>query len=263
MEWESPWGVGFPGWHIECSAMSMAVIGSAQLDIHTGGTDLIPVHHTNEIAQSEAATGKVPFVHYWVHGQFMMVDGIKMAKSKKNFYRLSDIEAKGYEPLALRYLYMTAHYRTYMNFTWEGLRAAQNSLNELRDVVSKLPRSLKLPSVPNSFQKKFSSSLENDLNMPQALAVVWEVVKSSIPPEEKYALLMDFDKVLGLDLQDVPRVTSHVSHIPDDIIQLTNKREEFRKNKKFDEADIVRKQIEAKGYTVEDTSSGFVVSKIH
>lgn len=257
MEWPSPWGVGFPGWHIECSAMSKTVLKTDQLDIHTGGMDLIPVHHTNEIAQSEAASGKKPFVRYWVHGQFMMVDNAKMAKSKGNFYKISDVEKKGFDPLALRYLYLTAHYRTFLNFSWEGLTSAQNSLRELREFVARLPRSSKVP--PSSlFQKKFSDALSNDLNTPQALAVVWEVVKSDISAEEKYVLLSDFDAVLGLDLVSEPVVPEAP---PDAIISLAERRVALRKSRKFEEADVVRKEIEAKGYILEDTPAGYKLKK--
>jgi cysteinyl-tRNA synthetase len=259
MEWESPWGKGFPGWHIECSAMSRTVLKTDQLDIHTGGMDLIPVHHTNEIAQSEAATGKVPFVRYWVHGQFMMVDNAKMAKSKGNFYRLADLEARTYDPLAMRYLYLTTHYRAFLNFTWEALTAAQNSLRELREFVSGLRQSSGSTKASGPFQKKFVEALENDLNMPQALAVVWEVAKSDIDDRDKYALLLDFDKVLGLGLKEATAVKQRL--IPEEIRKLANKREEYRKQKKFAESDAVRKTIEAKGYILEDTPVGYTLKE--
>ena len=245
MEWPSPWGVGFPGWLIECSAMSMKYLGES-FDIHTGGMDLIPIHHTNEIAQSEATTGKSPFVRFWVHGQFIMVDGQKMAKSKGNFYKLTDIEAKGYEPLALRYLYMTAHYRAFLNFTWEALESAQRSLTDLREHSS--TGGTATDSIP--YKKRFQEAFENDLNMPQALAVAWEVAKSGLTEEDKRALLLDFDRVLGLDLD---RHTVK-KRIPEDIKKLMEKRENLRKARKFDEADSVRKEIEKKGYEVKDTS---------
>ncbi|KKU86399.1 MAG: Cysteine-tRNA ligase [Candidatus Gottesmanbacteria bacterium GW2011_GWA2_47_9] len=262
MEWDSPWGVGFPGWHIECSAMSRKHLGD-QIDIHTGGADLVPIHHTNEIAQSEAATGKSPFVGFWVHGQFIMVDGEKMSKSKENFYRLADIENKGIDPLALRYLYMSAHYRAYLNFTWEALDSAQNSLRELRTAISNFQFPIskrntltqeKVEKV-DAYRKKFDEALGNDLNMPQALAVVWEVVKSNIPSQDKYDLLIDFDEVLGLNLR-LATGDRRQAEISQEVQALAKKREELRRDKKFDEADAVRKQIEGKGYTVEDTSDG-------
>lgn len=259
MEWDSPWGKGFPGWHIECSAMSRATLGADQLDIHTGGADLIPVHHTNEIAQSEAATGKSPFVRYWVHGQFIMADGEKMAKSKGNFYKLADIEAKGFEPLALRYLYMTAHYRAFLNFTWEALFSAQRSLDELRNKVESVRQDVSnvtLSEWSESARKLFKISLEDDLNLPKALVVVWNVVKHNLDPKEKYKLLLDFDRVLGLDL-DRPLAEEIV---PEDIARLVEKRQQIRKEKKFDEADAIRKEIEGKGYMVEDTPKGVRVT---
>ncbi len=264
MEWDSPFGKGFPGWHIECSAMSMKYLGD-QIDIHTGGMDLIPIHHTNEIAQSEAATGKVPFVRYWVHGQFILVDGGKMAKSKGNFYRLADIEAKGFDPLALRYFYLTAHYRAFQNFTWEALTAAQNGLNELRSQASSVKRQASERTALSEeklektdvYRAKFKVALEDDLNMPQALAVVWEVMKSNIPSQDKLDLILDFDQVLGLDLQNVSgRQSVKASSVPEEVKTLLKKREELRQGKKFAEADEVRKEIEEKGYLVEDTPSG-------
>jgi cysteinyl-tRNA synthetase len=258
MEWDSPWGVGFPGWHIECSAMSRTVLHTDQLDIHTGGADLIPVHHTNEIAQSEAATGKVPFVRFWVHGQFIMVDGAKMSKSKSNFYRIADIEKKVFDPLALRYLYMTTHYRAFLNFTWESLDAAQKALIELREFISSLPKEHKLLKNPNPYQEKFTHALSDDLNMPKALAVVWEVVKAKINPEEKHALLLDFDRVLGLNLDMVEKSDDTV---PAEVSILVDKRESFRKEKKFREADEERKKIEEMGYVLEDTPQGIRVKK--
>jgi len=261
MEWESPWGKGFPGWHIECSAMSRTVLKTDQLDIHTGGADLIPVHHTNEIAQSEAATGKSPFVRYWVHGQFIMVDGQKMSKSKGNFYRLADIEKNGFDPLVLRYLYMTTHYRAFLNFTWEGMNAAQKALTELRAAVGNFQSatdSLELSADAKAFETKFQVALQDDLNTPRAVAVVWEVVKATITSHEKYILLSRFDSVLGLGFDTVKKVDVEV---PEEVNALVVQRETFRKEKKFKEADSVRKQIEDKGYVLEDTPQGIRVKK--
>ncbi|MCX6793885.1 MAG: class I tRNA ligase family protein, partial [Candidatus Gottesmanbacteria bacterium] len=262
MEWESPWGKGFPGWHIECSAMSRKHLGE-QIDIHTGGADLIPVHHTNEIAQSEASSGKSPFVRFWVHGQFFLVDGQKMAKSKGNFYRLSDIEAKGFDVLSLRYFYLTAHYQTFLNFTWEGLTAAQNSLTELKRQMSRFRfdkrnalASEKLEKI-DAFREKFDAAIADNLNTPQALAVVWEVVKSNIPAPDKYDLLIDFDEVLGLKLNEVGNVP--VEEIPAEIQALAKKREQLRVGKKFSEADTIRKEIESKGYILQDSPTGALI----
>ncbi len=263
MEWDSPWGVGFPGWHIECSAMSRKHLGE-QLDLHTGGRDLIPIHHTNEIAQSEAVSGKSPFVKYWVHGQFIQVDGEKMAKSKGNFYRLDDLVAKDFDPLALRYLYLTAHYRAYLNFTWEGLKSAAHSLTQLRTHVSRFKsqkpeRSAlseeKLIKIGN-LRDKFQTAISTDLNTPQALAVIWETVKSSIPPGDKYDLLLEFDDVLGLKLDQVTEIIVSPDKIPTAVLELINKRAQFKLDKKFSAADVVRAQIEKLGYLVEDTTTG-------
>lgn len=257
MHWDSPWGDGFPGWHIECSAMSTKYLGE-QFDIHTGGEDHLSVHHPNEIAQSEAASGKKPFVKYWVHTAFLMVDGKKMSKSLGNFYTIEDIESKGYDPLSLRYLYLTTHYRKQMNFTWESLSAAQTSLLKLREIASSLrggsDRNVlseeKLSKVED-YQNRFGSAVNDDLNMPEALAVTWEVVKSNIPTGDKYDLLMTFDEILGLDLSKAMEVT-----VPGEVALLLKKREEARNSQNFSEADKLRKEIENFGFSVKDTPQG-------
>jgi cysteinyl-tRNA synthetase len=259
MEWESPWGTGFPGWHLECSAMSRKHLGE-QIDIHTGGVDLIPVHHTNEIAQSEASSEKSPFVRFWVHGQFLLVDGTKMAKSKGNFYRMSDIEHKGFDPLVLRYFYLTAQYQTFLNFTWEGLTAAKNSLTELRNHMRSFRTDgrntlsgEKMEKI-DAFRDKFDAAIADNLNTPQALAVVWEVVKSNIPSPDKYDLCMDFDEVLGLKL-------NVIEEIPAEIQKLADTRQKLREEKKFAEADAIRKEIESQGYILEDSPTGASLSR--
>ncbi|OGG30421.1 cysteine--tRNA ligase, partial [Candidatus Gottesmanbacteria bacterium RIFCSPLOWO2_01_FULL_49_10] len=211
MHWESPFGDGFPGWHIECSAMAMKYLGDT-IDIHTGGIEHTAVHHPNEIAQSEGATGK-QFVRYWIHHGHLMMDGAKMSKSLGNIVSVEDVVNKGFDPLALRYFYLTAHYRKPMNFTWEALTAAQNALSELRLQLSAISRQQserttlseeKLEKV-DAYRKKFDKALSHDLNMPQALAVAWEVVKSNIPSPDKYDLILDFDEVLGLQLQQTAK----------------------------------------------------------
>ena len=208
MEWDSPWGVGFPGWHIECSAMSMKHLGES-FDIHTGGIEHIPVHHTNEIAQSEGATGK-QFVKYWFHSNHLMVEDEKMSKSLKNFLRVEDIKKKGFDPLSLRYLFLSGHYRTKMNFTWKGLAAAEEGYKKLKSMVSEWGGIKNRTSLSEEkLQKlqglslKFKQTVENDLAMPQALAVVWEMVKSNIPEQDKWELIQDWDRVLGLNLTQV------------------------------------------------------------
>ncbi len=266
MHWDSPWGDGFPGWHIECSAMSMKYLGDS-FDIHTGGIDHIPVHHPNEIAQSEGATGQ-PFVKYWIHYNFLRVDGKKMSKSFGNFYTVEDVIKKGIDPLALRYFYLTSQYRSELNFTWESLHAAQSALSELRIQISKLKaekreRSAlseeKLAKV-DAYRAKFDSALGNDMNTPQALAVVWELIKSNVPSQDKFDLLLDFDDVLGLKLADISEAPTE-EEAPAGIQALLRKRDEFRAAKKFAESDTVRDQIVKSGYEIEDTPQGSRVKK--
>ncbi|KKU23237.1 MAG: Cysteine-tRNA ligase, partial [Microgenomates group bacterium GW2011_GWC1_46_15] len=210
MHWESPWGEGFPGWHIECSAMGIKYLGE-QFDIHTGGEDHISIHHPNEIAQSEAATGKSPFVKYWLHTAFLMVDGKKMSKSLENFYKVEDVEKKGFDPIVLRYLYLTAHYRDPQNFTWEALGAARTALEKLRVQISSLKSQTERTTLSEEKEEKlenyrndFTSAVNDDLNTPRALAVLWEMLKSNIPSGDKYDLALSFDEVLGLNLESTP-----------------------------------------------------------
>jgi cysteinyl-tRNA synthetase len=263
MEWPSPWGTGFPGWHIECSAMSMKYLGES-FDIHTGGIDHVAIHHTNEIAQSEGATG-VPFAKYWLHGEFLKVDGGRMGKSLGNAYTLHDVETKGYEALALRYLYLTAHYRDTLNFTWDALASSQVALNKLREQVfaakSQKDRTVlseEKNKKTDSFNTKFLEAINDDLNTPRSLAVLWEVVKSNIPSEDKYDLALSFDEVLGLKLSEAKTD----AEIPEEILKLVDNREKLRKEGKYRQADDVRKQIEAKGFKVEDASGGAKIKKL-
>lgn len=189
---DSPWGRGRPGWHIECSVMSQDTLGN-QIDIHTGGTDLIFPHHENEIAQSEAKTGKAPFVKYWIHGAHLLVDKGKMSKSLKNFYTLSDIKDKGYDPLALRYLFLQTHYRQEMNFTWESLAASQAALKRLRNKLT----TLKNGEVDKEFTESFKDAVSDDLNIPKALGMLWSYLKTN-PTKDT---VLEVDKVLGLSLE--------------------------------------------------------------
>lgn len=257
MHWESPWGDGFPGWHVECSAMSMKYLGD-QFDIHTGGEDHISVHHPNEIAQSEAATGKIPFVKYWIHTAFLMVDGTKMSKSLGNFFTVDDVVKKGFDPIALRYLYLGAHYRDPQNFTWDSLTASQNALKKLRDQVVSLKSqndrtvlSEEKDEKIETFRNDFMSAVNDDINTPKALAVLWEMLKSNIPSTDKYDLALSFDEILGLEL-DKKTVEKEM---PEEIINLLKKREELRQDKNFEEADKIRKQIEDAGFKVKDSLS--------
>ena len=256
MHWESPWGDGFPGWHIECSAMSMKYLGE-QIDIHTGGEDHVSIHHPNEIAQSEAATGKTPFVKYWLHTAFLMVDGRKMSKSLENFYTVDDVEKKGFEALALRYLYLGANYRDPLNFTWESLKASQNALEKLRNQISALKDqkdrtilSEEKETKIEEYRNEFMGSVNDDLNTSKALAVLWEMLKSNIPSGDKYDLSMSFDEILGLNLSKTPKPEN--SEIPSKVKELIEEREQLRKEGKYEEADKIRDQIQEQGFNVSD-----------
>ena len=229
MVWESPWHPrSFPGWHIECSAMAMKYLGE-QFEIHTGGIDHIPVHHTNEIAQAEALTGKVPFVKYWVHHNHLFVDNTKMSKSLGNFFTIDDVIEKGFEPMALRLLFLTTHYRSEMNFTWENLQGSQTAWNRLKEMMhefrNETERTMlseeKLDKV-NEYRLRFFEHMENDLKTPEAVAVMWEVTKSNIPGHDKYDLLREFDEVLGLGLDQVQGSgfkvqTVEINTLPEDV----------------------------------------------
>lgn len=253
MEWESPWGVGFPGWHIECSAMSMRELGK-HFDIHTGGIDHIAIHHTNEIAQSETASDE-QFVNFWIHHNFLMVEGQKMSKSLGNIYTVQDIIEKGYDPIALRYLYLQTHYRQEMNFTWEALDAAQNALHNLYAEIADWQEGKEgLPA----FEEKFLDAVNDDMNMAKALAVVWELIKSNAAEEAKAATLFQFDRVLGFQLKERKDIFGilHEEDLPNEIKTLLNQREHARKAKDFTASDRLRDALEEKGYVVEDTVTG-------
>ncbi len=240
MEWESPWGKGFPGWHIECSAMSMKYLGD-QLDIHVGGEDLRSTHHPNEIAQSEAATGAKPFTNYWMHGAFLTVNGGRMGKSLGNAYTVTDIENEGYNLMALRYFYLGGHYRKQLNFTWEALEAAQNAykkiVSSLRGWVKEL-NSNELFRINTDYKIKFTEALNDDLNMPQALAVLWEVAKDqSLDAETKVSTILDFDRVLGLKLEES---ISQPEEYSLEVQSLIEERNQARADKNWSRADEIR-----------------------
>ena len=245
MEWPSPWGAGFPGWHIECSAMAMKYLGE-MIDVHTGGIDHIPVHHTNEIAQSESVTGQ-KFVNYWLHVAFLTVESQKMSKSAGTFITLQEVIDRHYDPLAFRYMALTSHYRAGLNFTWDGLKGAQKALASLREKVSQYQRKEVAPDEESLTE--FRSRINNDLNTPQALAFLFEVVRSNLLDTVKRATMLEFDKVLGLKLDQV----SAESDVPQDVVELLVQRQQFRREKNWNESDRVRQEIVAKGYDVEDT----------
>jgi len=262
MHWESPWGDGFPGWHIECSAMSMKYLGKT-LDIHTGGIDHIPVHHENEIAQSEAANDAT-FVHYWMHYHFLQVEGQKMSKSLGNFFTIEDIKKHEIEPMAFRLLLLQSHYRQPMNFTWEALKGAQEAYIKIKNQITQLKAEdfKNAPAVPSEilaqFKQSFLDALENDFQTPQAVAVVFTLLKSELSAREKLNFLKIVDRTLGLALL---RGEKEVA-TPEDVIALADQRKIAKENKEYIKADELRKAIEAKGYKVEDTKGEYRLKKI-
>jgi cysteinyl-tRNA synthetase len=245
MEWDSPWGVGFPGWHIECSAMSAKYLGPF-FDIHCGGEDHISVHHTNEIAQTQACFG-TRLANFWMHGYFLLIDESRMGKSAGNFLRLQTLIDRGYDPLAWRYFCLNAHYRAKLNFNWEGLDGAARSLDRLRTAVYEWGQ----PGVVDEgYLEKFTEMVNDDLNMPRAMAVVWDLVRSDLPASTKKATVLVFDKVLGLRLEEWQ---PEEEVIPQEILDLVEKRQQARAEKRWQEADALRQQVVAAGYEIEDT----------
>ncbi|MBN1258676.1 cysteine--tRNA ligase [Candidatus Peregrinibacteria bacterium] len=246
MQWESPWGRGFPGWHIECSAMSSKYLGD-QFDIHCGGIDHIPVHHTNEIAQAEGATGQHPWVKYWMHGNFLVLkDKEKMAKSGENFLTLNALIAKGYGALDYRYFCLQSHYRKELMFSWEGMDAAKTGLRRLKEKVLALGE--KEGEINRQYLSQFNSAVADDLNMPQALAVVWALMDDPrIKDADKLATVQEFDRVLGLKLTEPPGFK-----IPPEVAKLIVERDAARENKDWNKSDELRNKIESLGFKVKD-----------
>jgi len=254
MEWESPWGIGFPGWAIECSAMSIKHLGE-QFDIHCGGVDHINIHHTNEIAQSEGATGKKPWVRYWLHGEFLNIaGGDKMAKSQDNFLTLENaLIKKGIGPLVYRFAVLQTHYRKPMEYGEGIIKNAQNGLEHLYNQVRELGD--KKSKINTDFKNEFLTAVNDDLNMPKALAIGQELLKSDLPKSEKLATILDFDRVLGLNLGKKEEKT------PAEVEGLRKKRETARREKSWKESDKLREKIEKLGYIIEDTKDGSRVFK--
>lgn len=270
--YETPWGKSRPGWHIECSAIVLKYLGRT-IDIHSGGVDLIFPHHENEIAQSEAYTGNL-FVKYWVHMEHLLVEGQKMAKSLGNFFTLRDILKKGYSPRAIRYLFISGHYRSQLNFTFKGLEQTEKTISNLIDFIKKIQETKgdkfneKIHKKVLKTKKKFEGALDDDLNMPLALSAIFDLIRETNKAIDKrniskknlkeiYKLVLDFDKVLGLNLKEIKE-----EKISEEIKRLLEKREETRKKKDFKNADKIRKQIKEKGYIVEDTPEGPKVKKV-
>jgi len=249
MEWDSPWGRGFPGWHIECSAMSAKYLGTL-FDIHCGGEDHIAVHHSNEIAQTRAAHG-TQLANYWMHGHFLTLDAdAKMSKSSGDFVRLQTLPSRGIDPLAYRYLCLTAHYRSKLHFTWASLDAAHTALNRLRHLYAGWPDGGRIDA---DFAARFDAEVNEDLNLPRALAVLWELVRSNLPPATLKATVDSFDAVLGLGLRAWRPVAFD---IPEHVRVLLGERERARAEKDWAQADRIREALSAEGWRVEDTSEG-------
>jgi cysteinyl-tRNA synthetase len=248
MEWDSPWGVGFPGWHIECSAMSARYLGPL-FDIHCGGEDHITVHHTNEIAQTEACYG-TRLANFWMHGYFLQIDEARMGKSVGNFLRVQTLIDQGYDPLAWRMFCLNALYRAKLNFTWDGLDGAAISLERLRNTVYDWGEP---GEIDGEYRQKFLETVNDDLNMPRAMALTWELVKSNLQDAAKKATILYMDQVLGLGLADW-RPTEET--IPESIITLVQRRQLARQEKRWQDADALREQVTQAGYEIEDTPQG-------
>lgn len=267
MEWKSPWGVGFPGWHIECSAMSMKYLGNT-FDIHAGGIDHLPIHHTNEAAQSQAVTGKL-LANFWTHGEFLIIDKKRMGKSEGNFITLEDIIKKGFYPLDFRYLTFLTHYRSPLLFSWEGLQAAATARIHLGDTIVRLATATKSnvkktgkTSVPKT--ELFWNYIYTDLDMPRAMAHIWNLLKIYNQSPERYnastflKAILEFDVILGLNLKQYIKVVKPTK----ELMQLARHREELRKNKKWQEADTIRNKLLKLGWKIEDTKEGPRLKKL-
>jgi len=259
MEWESPWGTGFPGWHIECSAMSQKYLGDT-FDIHCGGVDHIPIHHTNEIAQAEACSGK-QFVNYWLHGEFLIEDKGKMSKSSGEFLQLQTLIDKGYSPLEYRYFLLMTHYRKKIKFSFDNLDAARNGFNNLKSKIAEIKSAVKESdsvevTKTGKYLEKFSGCINDDLNAGEGLALLWDLLKDeALNPSEKILLANVFDKIFGLELDKVEAAKTGTD-IPEEIKELAEKRVDAKKNKDFKLADDLRNLIKEKGYEVVDEKGG-------
>jgi len=250
-EWDSPWGVGFPGWHLECSAMSSKYLGN-QFDIHTGGTDHIPVHHTNEIAQSECAFGKSPWVKYWMHGAFLVNKEGKMSKSSGKILTISELEGQGFSPSVYRYFCLLTHYRKLLVFSKENLDSAKNSFERLKNLATEL----EVDKKPNEkYLEEFVKAINNDLNMPEALQVLWKLVKDK-KAKGKYSTIKEMDKVLGLNLLEKEKQS-----IPKEVKELAEQRLQARNNKDWKSSDELREKINKLNFTIKDTKEGYELKK--
>lgn len=268
MRWDSPWGEGFPGWHIECSTISISNLGE-RIDIHTGGLDHQYIHHPNEIAQNEALTGH-KVVNYWMHHNFLVVNGKKMSKSLGNFYTLQDLLDKKFNPYALRYLILGVHYRQQMNFTWESMQSAQTTYESLLKKYAQLVENAGEKSIPIDEQNKywvmFVEAINDDFNIPKAIGIMWDMLRdSNLDDLSKLSMLIDFDKIFGFDIKKQSKIFNtevDSKKLPTEIKDLLEEREQARQNKDWANSDKLRDKILEKGYKIEDTSEGSVISKI-
>ena len=259
MKWDSPFGRGYPGWHIECSAMATKYLGK-QFDIHCGGIDHIPVHHTNEIAQSEAANGKKPWVKYWLHGEFLVLQGEKMAKSGENFITLSTLIEKGIDPLDYRYFCLGTHYRKPLMFSYEALEGAKAARKRLNEKFLELKKTgTASPAKQKRHIQIFADDINDDLNTSKALALLWEVLKEeSLTDKDKYSLLLQFDKILGLNLS---KLKKEKTKVPAEVKKLAEQRLQARHNKDWKKADELREKIKELGYVIGDTKEGYEITR--
>lgn len=259
MKWNSKWGLCYPGWHIECSAMSRKYLGD-KFDIHTGGVDHIPIHHENEIAQSIGATGH-NLANYWMHVEFLLIDGGKMSKSLGNVYTLNDLKAKGIDALSYRYFTYSSHYRNKLNFTWDAIKSAKNSLNKLRDMIA-LHKDVNKKidkNIISKYEEQFLDAINDDMNMPVAISIVWEIAKEKEKSNDFYELIKKFDSVLSLDLDKNDKENIN---IPEDIKLILNERKDARENKDFAKSDELRDKLKELGYIVKDTKDGQIIEKV-
>ena len=264
MKWDSKYGLCYPGWHLECSALSRKYLGET-FDIHTGGVDHIPIHHENEIAQSKGATGKIP-ARFWCHVEFLLIDNGKMSKSLGNIYTLEDLQKQGISPLTYRFFSYSSHYRNKLNFTWEAIRSAENSLNKLRDQIDlhKFEKNNPIEKeVLDDYRKKFLDAINEDLNMPVAISIIFDIAKQKEKSNDYYELVKEFDKVLSLDLDKTSKMKENkLEEIPKEVIELMNERKQARDNKDYSLSDILRDKIKEKGYIVIDSKDGQKIKKV-
>lgn len=259
MKWDSPWGPSYPGWHIECSAMGRKYLGE-KFDIHTGGIDLIPTHHENEIAQSKGVCGKIP-ANYWMHGEYLLINGGKMSKSLGNVYLIKDLEEKGYDPIVYKLFSYSCHYRNKLNFTWDGIEAASKSLERLKNgyQLHLAGKDEVEDNLVKELEEKFHQAINDDLNMPLAMSVVWDTVRQERKSPKLAELLLKFDSVLGLKIEE--ETNQFLKEIPEEITKLVEEREIARKNKDWTKSDELRELINQKGYDIKDTKQGTEIKK--